>query len=651
MGRRGSRFRLLLLLVTTHGAGAQVTGTAVIDALPDQRDEFRIAFEHARAGEIADAADPAVLLNHPLYDYLQAERLASLLARAGDLTAPVDMDAARFLAAHAGEPVAWPLHFAWLASLARRQQWQVFLDQYAEDVADDRLRCQSLAARIALQRIEGLAPAIIDLWLTPRQLPTECEPVFQWLRSEGALTDAHVEERVRLLLESGQTAFARIIARRLPDDRSAPLLRWADFIEHPAQEIADYLADPSADVEQQALRDGWSRVARDAPDAALNLYAPLMAALQPNDGDASAYALVLALGLAWDRRREALDFFEFVAPAGLDDYALGWRARAALWAGDWALAERSIAEMSATQRSGATWRYWAARVVEIQQGRSRATQMYESLLSDDNYYSGLSAARLRRRLRPNVEPLPRNAVTVATLAGQAAFVRARALVEMGLPVAAMREWRYGFSQLDQDAQRQSIHLAADWQWYDLAVATATRFGVFNDYDLLYPMPFGSAVLEAVRATELGTDLVYGVIRQESLYRSDAVSGAGARGLMQLRPGTAAQIVRGLDVPEPSGADLLDPTINIRLGTAELDRLVDRFDGQLPVALAAYNAGASAAERWLPDRPIDADVWVENIPFNETRGYVQRVLWHSLVFRWLETQRAQDTRVWLERISP
>jgi len=271
-------------------------------------------------------------------------------------------------------------------------------------------------------------------------------------------------------------------------------------------------------------------------------------------------------------------------------------------------------------------------------------------LSDDNYYSGLSAARLRRRLRPNIEALSRNPVTVAMLAGQAAFVRARELGELGLPVAALREWRYGFSQLDQDAQRQSIHLAADWQWYDLAVATATRFGVFNDYALLYPRPFGTDVLEAVKATALAPDLVYGVIRQESLYRADAVSSAGARGLMQLTPGTAAQLIGRLDVPLQGGMDLLDPAINIRLGTAELDRLMERFDGKLPVALAAYNAGASAAERWLPDAPMDADVWIENIPFNETRSYVQRVLWHSLVFRWLETQRAQDTRAWLDPIS-
>ncbi len=650
MGRRGTRFRLLLLFIATQVSNAQPTDIATVASLAAQRNEFRVAFERARAGEIVGADDSATLQIHPLYAYLQSERIAARLAGVRGATTAADLDADRFLGSHAGEPVAWPLRYTWLTSLARRGQWEAFLDEYREDYADATLRCQYLSARITLERLEGIAPVIIEQWLTPQQLPAACEPAFQWLRDENALTDEHVERRVRLLLENGQAAFARIIARRLPEARAAPLIRWADLIDRPAAALADYLQNPAGDVEPGALRYAWARVARDSPDAALNLYTRLVAALAPNETEASAYALTLALGLAWDRRREALDFFDYVAPADMDDYALGWRARAALWAGDFALAEASIAAMSTAQRAEAIWRYWAARLTELRHGRSRATQMYESLLKDDNYYSGLSAARLRRRLRPNIEALPRNSVTVATLAGQAAFVRARELGELGLPVAALREWRYGFSQLDQDAQRQSIHLATDWQWYDLAVATATRFGVFNDYPLLYPRPFGMDVLEAVKATDLPPDLVYGVIRQESLYRADAVSSAGARGLMQLKPATATQLLGRLQVPIQGGMDLLDPAINIRLGAAELDRLMERFDGKLPVALAAYNAGASAAERWLPGASMDADVWIENIPFNETRSYVQRVLWNSLVFRWLDTQRAQDTRAWLDDIS-
>jgi soluble lytic murein transglycosylase len=146
-------------------------------------------------------------------------------------------------------------------------------------------------------------------------------------------------------------------------------------------------------------------------------------------------------------------------------------------------------------------------------------------------------------------------------------------------------------------------------------------------------------------------LIYGVIRQESLYRTDAVSGAGAFGLAQLMPETARRVAKEWQRPVPAAADLFDPAVNITLGAAHLRELVNRFDQHTAVALAGYNAGEVAAQRWLPDAPIDADIWIENIPYNETRDYVQRVLWHSVVFAWLENGRGQKVDSWLAPIGP
>jgi soluble lytic murein transglycosylase len=141
-----------------------------------------------------------------------------------------------------------------------------------------------------------------------------------------------------------------------------------------------------------------------------------------------------------------------------------------------------------------------------------------------------------------------------------------------------------------------------------------------------------------------------VLRQESLFRADAASSAGALGVAQLTPQTARETARRWKLPAPTRADLFDPRINITLGAARVAELLEQFDEQLPVALGAYNAGASAAARWLPPRSTDSDVWIENIPYNETRAYVRRVLWHSLVFAWLETGRPQSTVDWLRKID-
>jgi soluble lytic murein transglycosylase len=253
-------------------------------------------------------------------------------------------------------------------------------------------------------------------------------------------------------------------------------------------------------------------------------------------------------------------------------------------------------------------------------------------------------------VQPDLRQLARLRERVAGLAGEPGFIRARELRRVGLPVAAMREWRYAFEPLDPESQRQAIHLAADWEWFDLAVATATRLEIFNDYPLLYPTPYADAVRAAEHTTALSADLIYAVMRQESLFRADAVSGAGARGLMQLQPSTAALALRHLGEATTGHLEFDDPAINIRLGATVLDNLLSRYQDSLPIALAAYNAGASAAERWLPHEPIASDIWIENIPFNETREYVGRVLWHSVVFRWLASGRAQSTRSWLIPIA-
>ena len=183
----------------------------------------------------------------------------------------------------------------------------------------------------------------------------------------------------------------------------------------------------------------------------------------------------------------------------------------------------------------------------------------------------------------------------------------------------------------------------------ILLPAAARQGIFNDYELLYPRPFDAEVRQAARAERLPESLIYAVIRQESLFRVDARSSADALGLMQLLPETARRTAAATGLDKPSRSDLLVPAVNIRLGSAFLRRLLDRAGEQWPVAIAGYNAGPGAARRWLPDARMDTDVWVENIPFNETRAYVQRVHWHSLVFAWLAQAKPQDAARWLDGV--
>ena len=639
--------RWLILVCLCALSVAAYASNGADDPYRRERELFVRLYKDIQAGRDKGATADDALRSYPLFPYLQAARLQRALI---DSDAPTTSDEriATFLTYYGNAPVTRELRQSWLMSLAKRREWERFLEHYIDASANPDLRCHSFTARIELGRTEGLEREIAAQWLTPRSLQA-CQRAFDWLREQNALTDELIEQRARRAIENNNLSFARQIIAMLPAERAAPLRTWVELLQRP-RNIDRYIASPEAAIDTEILHSAWSRLARSDRDGAIARFDKLVKARRFTPQEASPFALALALPLAWDRRPEALEYFARVDAKHLDDYALEWMARAALWAQQWPLVARAIASMSDTQRGTARWRYWMARALEKQNDPATARQLYGSVLLDDNYYSAMAAARLGEQITPRLEKLPLDRTRLREIAELPELVRARELYWANLRPQAQLEWLQGYERLPNEARQQTIHLAAQWGWYDQAVATATQQRIFNDYSLLYPQPFDREVKSAAQLTSLPPELIYGVLRQESLYRADAVSSAGARGLLQLLPETARLTARAWKQPRPSLQDLFDPKVNVKLGAGQLRLLVDRFGGQIPVALAGYNAGPNAAARWLPDEPIESDIWVENIPYNETRTYVQRVLWHSVVFAWLRTGEAQRTDRWLTHIA-
>lgn len=640
-----------LLLIATATLAAAITGAGAAaekaDAYAGARKEFQQAYDSA-SGTDSATADSESLKKYPLYPYLLAERLRKGLAPDSPTAADVDKRAAAFVAEYDPQPVGRRLRRVWLESLARRQEWATFLSAYRAANADEALRCQSFTARIALDKTEGLVSDIGTQWLTPHSIQ-ECKVPFDWMKDKGVLTTELIEQRARLALKGGDAPFARQIIAMLPAERQAPLLEWAALLEKPQPGIEALIASPQKPVDDAVLLAGWARMVRVDSAVAKERFGSLIRSRTLAGDKASPFARALALRLAFERDPASLDYFPLIAERDRDNATLEWWARAALWSGNWKVATATIASLPEARRESARWRYWSARAADQAHDSARAQRLYESVLDDDNYYSAMAAGHLKRTVIPHVEEVPSTPEVQATLDRMPSLVRAHELFLCGMRPEAAAEWQFGYQSLSDPERRQAIHLAAGWGWYDQAVAAATAERVFNDYELLYPRPYDDEVAKAAQQARLPPELVYGVIRQESLYRTDAVSSAGARGLMQLQIDTARRTARAMNLPKPQPADLFVPAINTSLGASYLRSLLDRFDGQLPVALAAYNAGPNAAARWLPSESVDADVWIENIPYEETREYVQRILWHRLLFTWLDG-REEQTGVWLAPIA-
>ena len=366
---------------------------------------------------------------------------------------------------------------------------------------------------------------------------------------------------------------------------------------------------------------------------------------------ASPFAIAVALPFSWSRDPRALPFFALADPADFDERAHEWHVRAALWAGDWARAAKAIYAMPEALRNQNRWRYWSGRAAErLGNGECGARASYTAVLPTDNWYAALAAARLGQPFAPTFKPAGVSDAGMDRLAAEAPFVRARELALCDMQPEAIAEWRAGYDALEPAAQIQAIGLAARWAWYLQAISAAAKLGVFDDYDLLYPHPYDAEVRRGSSMSRLPPDLIYAIIRQESLYRADARSSADAIGLMQLLPETARRTAKSRGLPAPSNASLVIPSVNVPLGSAYLRSMLDRWDGQAPFAIASYNAGPGAVKRWLPEAPMATDVWVENIPYNETRTYVQRVSWHRVVFGWIDDRKPRDFSAWLGTVQ-
>ncbi len=614
-----------------------------------EREEFSAAMNAIGGNASEHSRDSRTLQAYVLYPYLEAARMLNSFGTS-ELDASQFSAAIDFLSKHRDTPIAESFRRELLLRLANLEAWPEFVAAYTADAANVTRECEYLSARVQLGQTDGLAQLIADRWVSPRRLPSACEAAFEWLRSEGTLDTALTEERVRMLLESGQGSFARIIARRLPDDRAIYYLSWADMLSQPLQTVDSAIETGAKPGNDTAFFAAWSALATDRPSEALARFAPLMTAIGANAQESSRFARTLALGLAWDRQPEALQLFASVAPGQLDDYALSWLIRAALWNGSWRVSADALDLMSNDERERSVWSYWLARTTEQLEGADNAHVLYQKILETDNFYSATAAARLGRLVIPNHVPLARNVEIQAALLRRPEVSRARELFALEQRLYATREWRYATNAMSEDEISQAAILAASWGWYDMAVAAATRAGQFNDYEMLYPDVYASEVAIAAKSNAVPAALINGVVRQESLFRPDAASGAGALGLMQLLPETARRTAQNAGLASPRRSDLHDPAQNIALGVATLRSWFDRFDQQLPVSLAAYNAGPNAAARWLPESAIDMDVWIENIPYNETREYVRRVLWHTVVYTWLEQGVGVDTRQFLSRVQ-
>jgi soluble lytic murein transglycosylase len=218
----------------------------------------------------------------------------------------------------------------------------------------------------------------------------------------------------------------------------------------------------------------------------------------------------------------------------------------------------------------------------------------------------------------------------------------RELLYLDETYQARSEWNHAQSRPSDADRHAAAHVASRWGWHDQSIRGAISSNRWNDLSIRFPHPYKALFKQYAAERGINRTWALSIARQESAFQASVQSGAGARGLMQLMPQTAAQVAKRYTVPYRSSNDLNSPETNISLGTAYLSQMLERFNGNRVFATAAYNAGPHRVSRWLEERGnLPLDIWIETIPFDETRNYVQNVLAFGVIY---DVRDQQPTRM-------
>ncbi|MEE9351457.1 MAG: transglycosylase SLT domain-containing protein, partial [Thiotrichaceae bacterium] len=308
-----------------------------------------------------------------------------------------------------------------------------------------------------------------------------------------------------------------------------------------------------------------------------------------------------------------------------------WMARMALREGKWQQLNSAIDAMSEEVAQRDIWQYWKARASSQTGNKKLATQLYSQLAENATFYGFLSADQLNQEysvFEKNNEDWENCAENVQIVSP---IYRAMEWFELGKDSLAYKEWFWALKHMNKDGKLAAAALALKLDKPILAVRSVAKTKDWNQVGLRFPLLYKNLITEMSGQNGVNPAWVYGIMRRESVFNKKAVSGARAMGLMQLLPSTARYVGKQLGLARVRKSDLLTPKLNVKLGSAYLSGMLKDFDGSYVKATAGYNAGPSRSVKWTPKKTIDADQWVESIPFKETRKYVRAVMAYTTIY--------------------
>ena len=619
-----------VLLFPLLGVGTASPALATADLLSSSRQEYGAAVRAIDRGNWTEYEQLRPGLDdYPLsiyLDYFQLSRQAERVRPA---------DARRFISLSADSPLPNRFLSVYLHKAGADRRWRDFLQVATQEPNSVELKCYYFRAKLA----EGDALAAWEgaerLWIHGKSRPKPCDPLFAAWMKAGEISDEVVWARLLKAFDARERSLMNYVARK----GSPALAPWSEkllAVYRKPDSLQSIALPPDAAYSADIASHGLVYLARYKPERALQVWSDFQEKYAFSEEQTREVEYAIALrGLFAETASLVPWLQEALARLG-EDKLVEIRLRWALADQDWAALAETLPLLSAEGREESAWRYWQAVVLERSGDRAAAETLLQGLAKERGYYSFLAADRLQQPYAFNNRPPVAGDSVPPPLRQLPAVRRIEELHFHEENRLAHSEWFKVLEDTADPVQQQALaQLASSQGWYRMAIDAANRARAWDALDLRFPMPYRDtfnhyAALQRVPSTEL-----MAIARRESAFFPEARSPVGARGLMQIMPATGRQVASSLGRPH-AGSDLYEVDHNVLLGSAYYRQLLDRFGGNRVFALTAYNAGPHRVDRWRSEagEGLPVEVWIETIPYRETRNYVQAVLSYNVVFQYL-----------------
>jgi soluble lytic murein transglycosylase len=617
MKRKLTCIFLLVLLFPLHAALASKL------TLDEQRKEFLLAEKLIKKGKTKLFFKKSeVLTDYPLYPYLQYQWLKKNLNQTDRIKA--------FLSNYADTRYAGLLNYKWQIYLAKHKEWTEFINQYSH-TNNTKILCYYFLAKYKTGAKKEALTGARELWVVGESQPGECDAIFKVFKASSAFTPEVMWQRFDAALANKKVKLAKYIQRSMSEKDQQIAGRWLKVHASPLLITKRKFLNVKQPQSGMIFAHGIDRLARTDPVKAIDIWDARKLDFKINTARKDRLEQRLAMSLAY--RRDKMAYSRLSQLKNPDETAQEWRVRAALRDQNWTHVKQSISALDKETKQKDKWKYWLARSLEKTDKARVSEFIYSKLSKNRSFYGYLSADKLKKNYQLADHPLEVTDEMMTKFMQKTDFRVVAELIEVNKGREARRQWWYAVRKLDKNDILIAAKYAQKLNWKQAAIFTVAKAKHWDDVSLRFPIVYEKQVQKNADRQDLNPAIIFGLIRRESAFNQNARSPVGARGLMQIMPKTGQQIARELKEKWRNTNALFNPSTNVKYGSYYYKQLLNQFDGHYALAAAAYNAGPHRVNRWLPKtETLAADIWIETIPFKETRAYVAAVLTYALIYQ-------------------